>query len=819
MGQQSVPPIYRFGRFELQPCERRLLAGGEPLALGPRAFDVLVVLTERAGQLVTKDELLARVWPRLVVEENNLQAQVSALRRILGQATIETIPGHGYRLTAKVESAVPTPSPAPLPQSNNNLPHPLTTFVGREKDLAEQAHILRNSRLLTLTGIGGCGKTRLAIKLAEAVIPSFPDGVWFVDLAPVAEPERVALTVATTLGVREQPGEPFAQTLIRHFASQRSLLVLDNCEHLLAACASLAERLLLAASSVQVLVTSREGLGVPGECIVPVRSLAFPSQGEQDVQALTRFEAVRLFVDRARQVEAGFTLDAVNAPVVGEICRRLDGIPLALELAAARVKLLSVDQIRARLDDRFRLLTGSARGMSRHQTLLGVLQWSYEHLMADEQRWLQRLSVFAGGWTLESATAVAGQGCEEPETLQRMERLIDMSFVAVDLVAPAGPRYGMLETVRQYAQERLNESGESDAVRERHLAYFLALAKQAHPNFFTRSANHWYRCLDGELSNILAAHAWCTGATEGVDLGLELAIHLRLYWINRGLFALGEQVYDEALARDGADRRSILRAGALHALGQHRNFCGRIADAIAPLEESLSIARECGDDECTGNCLDKLGFAHAFVGDSTGARAYVEEELEVCRRTGQEMSPPLMTKGTICRMFGDYATAAEALEEALLLCNKGNVDYMHTILTEIARVAIARGALEHAQEMLAQSIRLLSDLDSRYRSALALDVTSLLAAARGDCQRAARLQCVCEMTLNKMDDFRNPYDDAVLADLRRKPRAVLDPEGFAAAYEMGRGYSLEQALAESLAWMQQGWNAEKTGLGATSMNS
>ena len=790
--------MYRFGRFEVQPDERRLLGAGQPLAIGPRAFDVLVVLAERAGQLVTKDELLARVWPRSVVEENNLQAQVSALRRILGPATIETVPGYGYRLTAKVEAAIPASS-STSPRQMHNLPHPLTSFVGRENDLAQYAQILRNARLLTLTGIGGSGKTRLAIKLAEAELLSFPDGVWFVDLAAVAEPERVALTVATALGVREQPDKPIVETLILRFADRQLLLILDNCEHLLAACARFVEQLLLSAPNVRILVTSREELGVPGERIVRVRSLAFPPQGPHDVHALIAFEAVRLFVDRVKQVAAEFTLTTANSTAVAEICRRLDGIPLALELAAARAKLLSVDQICARLDDRFRLLKGSA--MSRHQTLLGVLAWSYEHLAPDEQVWLQRLSVFSGGWTLDAATAIAGQDCEELESLQRLERLVDMSLVVVTPSSPVGPRYSMLETVLQYAHDRLNESRESDVVRERHLRYFLAITRQADRDAFTRRVNQSYRRLDYELSNLLAAHAWCARSPEGEDLGLELAINLRLYWINRGLFALGEQVYDEALAREGIDSRSIHRARALYALGQHRNFCGHFADAIAPLEASLSIARERADDECAGNCLDKLAFAYGFLGDGARALAYVEEELETRRRSGHEISSALTTRGSIYRMLGDYAAAGNALEQALLNCDRENVDHKHTILTDIARVALSRGALDHAQATLSESIHLLRDFDSTYRSALALDVTSLLASARGDWQRAARLQCVCEGILSKMGDFRNPYDDPILAELRRKPWEMLDAEVSVAAHEAGRRYSLEEALAESLAWM------------------
>ena len=796
---------YRYGSFELQPDQRRLLVDGRPVALGSRAFDVLLALVERAGQLVAKNALLDLVWPGLVVEENNLQVQVSALRKILGQEAIATIPGRGYRFTLVLEHEAAAATPVPA-GPKHNLPRPLTSFVGRESDLTEYVQILEQTRLLTLTGIGGCGKTRLAVKLAEVVLPSFPDGVCFVDLAPIAEPERVALYVATAFGVREDTDKPIEATLIRHLADQQLLLVLDNCEHLLAACAALAERLLLATAGVRMLVTSREGFGIAGERVVPVRSLSLPSRVTEDVQALLASEAVRLFAERAKEVAPEFGLSSGNAAAVVEICRRLDGIPLALELAAARARLLSVEQIHANLNDRFRLLTGSSRAMSRHQTLLATLQWSYDHLTADEQQWLRRLSVFAGGWTLDAAAAVVGEGHDEVEAVERLGRLVDQSLVLVDRDTSDEPRYRMLETVRQYAQDRLTESGERDTVCERHLAYFLAFVKRAHPNLFTKGAIRWGQRLDCELSNVLAAHAWCDRARGGAELGLQLASNIRIYWIDRGLFALGQRVYEEALARKSNDQRSIHRARALYAFGQHHNFRGRFADGTAPLEEALAITRELGDDEYTGYCLDKLAFARAFLGDAAGALAYVEEELAIRGRVGDPylINTALLTKAAICRMNGDFDAAAAALEHALSLSNGEDLEELHIIRSDLARVSIARGSLQQAQESLVEAIRLLGEMGSRFRRMVALDVAALLAAARGDWQRAARLQCTFDATLDQMGGFQNPYDDRVLAELRHKPRAMLGAEAYAAAYEAGRCVSLEQALSETLAWMEEG---------------
>jgi predicted ATPase/DNA-binding winged helix-turn-helix (wHTH) protein len=800
----GTPAEYRFDRFHLCPGERQLLEGDRPVKLGARAFDILVMLVQERDRAVPKGELMERVWPRLIVEENNLQVQIAALRKILGQAAIATIPGRGYQFTPRLEYAAEALTQGRSPRKNN-LPRPLTSFVGREHDLTELAKLLQTTRLLTLTGIGGCGKTRLAIKLAEVVMPSFSNGVCFVDFAPITEPGHVALRVAGAFGVREETDKPIEDTLIRHLAEQQVLLILDNCEHLLSACAALAERLLITTAGLRVLVTSREGFGIAGERVVPVRSLSLPSRVADDVQTLLASEAVRLFVDRAKELAPEFDLTPRNAAAVFEICHRLDGIPLALELAAARVKLLSVEQIRAKLDDRFRFLTGSARAVSRHQTLLVTLQWSYEHLTPDEQRWFRRMSVFVGGWTLDAVVDVVAEGCDEVETLERLGRLVDQSLVLVERNTAEEPRYRMLETVRQYAEDRLNESGESNTVRERHLAHFLALVKRAHPNFFSKDANAWYRRLDRELSNLLAAHAWCDRAADGAALGLELASNVRMYWIERGLFALGHQVYVQALARDGAEQRSAQRGRALFAFGQHQNFCGRFADGIAPLEEGLAIARELRDDQYAAHCLDKIAYTRGFMGDAVTALACVDEELVIRRRLGGPhlTVSALITKAAILRMKGDFDAAALVLEEALSLSEGDDLEELHVIRSDLARVSIARGSLRHARVSLIEAINLLLRTNSRFRSMVALDVAALLAAACRDWQRAARLQCVFDTTLAQFGGFQNPYDDRVLAELRQKPRTKLGTESYAAAYEAGRHLGLEHALSETLAWLKQ----------------
>jgi non-specific serine/threonine protein kinase len=434
-------------------------------ALGCVLYEMLAgqpPFTGRADSLVYQH---LNAEPRLVTElRPSVPAGVAAaIARALAKFPADRYPtmARFAEALAVATTGAPTPTPRPEPETGavpNNLPRQRTRFIGREKELAECARLMGDTRLLTLAGIGGCGKTRLALRLAENLLASFPDGVWFVDLAPLKDAHRVALTVATVLGVPEQPGAPLADLLVRHLQSQRALLVLDNCEHVLDPAAELADTLLGACADLKLIATSREGLGIDGERIVSLRSLSVPPRAEAHTLATVEAsEAVRLFVDRAQVVDPQFGLSEASAGPVAEICRRLDGIPLAIELAAARVRVLSVEEICARLDDRFRLLTGGSKtALPRHQTLRATIQWSFDQLAPQEQQLFRVFSVFAGGWTLAAATRVAGPEADEFEVLDAITRLVDKSLVTMEREVAGESRYAMLETVRQYAQEQLN---------------------------------------------------------------------------------------------------------------------------------------------------------------------------------------------------------------------------------------------------------------------------------------------------------------------------------------------------------------------------
>lgn len=805
-GLFAVTTVYRFGSFELQPDQRRLLGDGRPVVLGDRAFDVLLALVERAGQLVPKDELLDLVWPGLVVEENNLQVQVSTLRKILGAAAIATSAGRGYRFTLAL-APDGEESSSPVAQ-RHNLPLQLTSFIGHEGELEEYAALLEQTRLLTLTGIGGCGKTRLAIKLAERVLQSFPDGVRYVDMAPLLDAERVPLTVATTLGIREEKDRPIVDTLCGRLAGQRMLLVLDNCEHLVAGCAALLQRLISAAPSVRVLAASREGLSVPGERAVTVRSLSFPPPGSKhELRALEACEAVRLFVERARLSVPRFSLAEDTADAVAEICRRLDGIPLAIELAAARLKILSVEEIRARLDDRFRLLTGGSKAaLGRQQTLLATIQWSYDHLAPDQRQLLRRLSVFVGSWTLGGAVRVAGEQLDEYAVLDTLARLVDQSLVTTQRAEGGTTRYSMLETVRQYAHDRLIEASEGEATRDRHVAFYVALAEEVEPELVGREQSAWFARLDPELENFLAAHAWCDRAEELAELGLRLVFSLKVYLLHRGLVTLGHRVTVEALARPGAQGRNLARCRALWAAGELSYFMGRYGEATDYVQMSLSISRELRDKRREAEALRLLGYVLLARGDRAIARGYSQEALALSRQSTDtsQVSKALTGLAELHRAEGELDKAEPLYEEALALSReRGDRGGIAVNLVNLAGTSISLGLGDRAHGMMREGFAIAEEIGSKRIGVALLESSIGLAAFFSEWESAARLCGATEALSEQMGYQREPVDEVLLAPLIQRTREALGAAAFAAAESAGRSLSYDEAIAEARSWLEQ----------------
>jgi predicted ATPase/class 3 adenylate cyclase len=671
----------------------------------------------------------------------------------------------------------------------NNLPVQLTSFIGREREMEEIKRILGGTRLLTLTGAGGAGKTRLALQVAADTLELYPDGAWVVELAGLTDRALVTQAVASALGVPESHGGAVVETLSAYLAPKCLLLVLDNCEHLIDACASLAETLLRRCRSLRILCTSREGLAIPGETVWLVPSLATPdaaSLGTPEAcraAALSRIESARLFTERAAAAQPSFALSDQNAAAVAQICHRLDGIPLAIELAAARVKALSVEQIAARLDDRFRFLTGGSRtALPRQQTLQALIDWSYSLLTEPERTLFRRLSVFAGGWTLAAAEAVcAGDGLEGADVLELLSQLVNKSLVAVEEQRGEN-RYRFLETIRQYARGRLFESEETAGVADRHLALFLALAQEAERCLGGPEQREWLDRLQAEHDNLRAAMEWSRADPARQESGFRLAAALARFWYIRGMLSEGRRRLSEGLAAGGA-APAALRARALAGAALLAHAQGDYVQAPALARESLALARGAGDSGAMMAALDVGGIVAEYQEDYPRAESICEEALALARELrdtaataralvrlgglkrldpdGRHPGRPLIEEGLAlyrrirhtagialslrtlslaCYAEGGTAQAASLLQESIALCrtlgDKGGVAYSTLAL---GFLALDSGDFAEAAVRVGESHALYSEMGNKWGIAGTLGFLGYLAAHDGDLEKAARL--------------------------------------------------------------------------------
>ena len=603
----------------------------------------------------------------------------------------------------------------------NNLPLQLTTFVGREKEIAAVKRELSDHRLVTLTGSGGTGKTRLSLQVAADLLNQFPHGTWFVELAPLTDPELIPQTILSTIGVNEQPGRPAIELLKEYLYEKRSLIILDNCEHLIEASAHVTDILLNAAPDLKILASSREALRLRGELAYPVPSLSLPDiKNLPLVEQLSQYEAVRLFIDRASLVSPHFVVDRQNAPHIAQICHRLDGIPLAIELAAARVKVLSVEQIAKRLDDRFRLLTGGSRtALPRQQTLRALIDWSYDLLTENERLLLRRLSVFAGSWTLEAAEeACVGQNdILSYEVLDLLTRLLNKSLVMVieksqskkkSFSAQAPLRYRMLETIRQYGREKLLEVGEGTQIRDQHFDYYLQMAKQILPEFFGPSELVWLVWLDDEWDNIRAAVEWSM-ETRPED-GLKLVNCLGYLFLDSQNNAmemrnwLGQLLSHPANAARTTGKARGLLHWAWYANGNSESSA-RIGSMI---EEAVFIYEQAGD---------RNGLAHAYLAAALAADIpetgshYFERALQLLHETDDKVSIAFAL-----RYFGwlietqDYTRKRTSLEKSLSIYRElGFISGTIEVLKQLGALAIREKNFELAHLRLDEALSILQD--------------------------------------------------------------------------------------------------------------
>jgi predicted ATPase/class 3 adenylate cyclase/Tfp pilus assembly protein PilF len=640
---------------------------------------------------------------------------------------------------------LPTTFPAlrSLDSTPNNLPQQLTTFIGREQEIAQIKKLIRTARIITLTGAGGCGKTRLALHVAADVLEDYPDGVWLVELAALADPLRVPQSVASLLGLKEEPGKPLLETLTDHLATRHLMLLIDNAEHLLAACAEFADAVLRRCPRLSLVVTSREALGFAGELTYRVPSLSMPDpRRDGSREDVARFESARLFIERARSQQPGFALTEQNAPALASICYRLDGIPLAIELAAARVRSLSLEEVNARLNERFRLLIGGSRtALPRQQTLRSLIDWSYDLLAGQEQAMLRRLAVFAGGFTLDAAERVcAVDSTQAPAILDLLASLVDKSLVIAEERGET-MRYRMLETIRQYARERLLEHGDGSRWRDRHLAYFRAVGAEAEPRLTGPDQRAWLERLENELDNVRAALAWAADAGGDTCSGSYLAASLWRFWQVRAYFSEGRTWLSALLAADdGTDPHA--RANALNAAGALAMLQGDHAAARQDLEECVALSRRIGNRHAEARSFNNLGNIAYAKSDYAGARELFQQSLAIRRAIDdcQGVADGLNNLGGIAYQTGDYPAALAYYHECLALRRRqGDRWATALLLTNLGAVADAQSDFATSRSLYEEALAIQRDLGDRWAVPTTLKNLGDLAYAQRDYAQARAL--------------------------------------------------------------------------------
>lgn len=721
----------------------------------------------------------------------------------------------------------------------NNLPLQLTSFIGREREIQEIKQWLSVTRLLTLTGLGGSGKTRLAIQVAADLIEEFRDGVFFVALAAIRQPELVAPTIAQTLGVTERAGHSILNTLKEYLQLKNILLILDNLEQVIAA-APLVVELLAACSQLTILVTSREALRVRGERDYPVPPLPLPNlTALPPLEFLEQYPAVELFIQRARAVKPDFKITKETASAIAEICYRLDGLPLAIELAAARIRLMSPREMLARLEHRLQFLTGGARDLpERQQTLRNMIAWSYDLLDASEQELFRRLSVFVGGFMLDAAEAVAE---EDGAALEVLGSLLNKSLLRETETANNVPRFVMLELLREFGLEQLEANGEGIIIRLRHANYFLQLAEQAEASLESQAQVEWLNRMEQEHDNLRAALEWSKTAQGESELCLRLAGLLGVFWETRGHFSEGRERLSAVLSTDGAQERTAARAKLLRRAAELAFRQSDYAATKTLAAESLEISREIGDAQGTASALIKLGDAATEVGDYKTASAHFEDALKIWRGQTDKpgMARALINLGFAAIRLGDYSLANARLEEALALHrelkNMRGIGFALSGLGEVAMrqgeyaratqlmqeslelrrqsgnkwgvgvslgtlgwIALRQGNVEQARAELRESLQVRQEIGDKSGSAWCLERLAEIALALGQAEKAARVfgaAAVARASIGSViDSVDRPEYARNLAALREQ----LGTARFDAAWAQGSALTLEQAIELAL---------------------
>jgi len=721
---------------------------------------------------------------------------------------------------------------------HHNLPEDPSSLIGREQDQAAVGALLAAHRVVTLVGVGGVGKTRLALAVARRAVIDFPGGVWLAELGAITDAGLAAGVVAASVGVVVRPRQPVVESLVGAIGSSRVLVVLDNCEHLVQACAELVERLVGACSRLHVLVTSREPLGLPGEIAWQVAPLATPVDALAPFEQLAQVDSVRLFVERAHAAARSFSLTAANASAVAQVCQSLDGLPLALELAAARASVLSPQQLAARLDDRFKLLAhGSRTAPLRQQTLESAVAWSYDLLQSDDKRLFDRLSTFAGGFSLEAVEAVCG--LESSNVLDSLARLVDQSLVVAGSDESGERRYNLLETLRAYARERLLQRGEQTLLRERLTTWVLAQAEEAGAALRGPGQASWLRWAEREHDNVRSALDWAMSSGDS-DTALRLVGALWWSWLLHDRWSEAHEWLERALSMPGGEPHTSLRARVLQGAGTTAGLRGHYAQAQARIDACLAIARELDDDDLllAGHSAQALLFQQR--GESGAAQSHVEAMLELAQRLDRPWYEARAAEFVASRALrsGDLSVAADHLARALELARAaGDAWNVAMLLGQLGDVERMRGTHSRAAPLYHESIRLFQSLGlredpSRVHNlgyvalaqrqsgrAAALFVEALRAFRRVGDQRgiadcliglgcvraaerqpaeAARLFGAGDAALEAVGSVVWPSNRADYQHWERIARAAIGPQAWSEAWSLGRVPGVERIVDELL---------------------
>jgi len=792
-----------FGDFVFDSDTRELLCGGNRVTLSPKAFQLLEVLIEGRPRALSKSVLLNRLWENTFVVEANLSNLVGEIRQALGEDSrtpqfvrtvhrfgyafqcVERAPEHPFHPDDELGSHLGGSAAIPLPlghdrSSRNNLPQQLTRFIGRQREIATVRSLASQTRLTTLCGAGGIGKTRLALEVAHDSLDEYADGVWLVEFASISDPQLIPQTVASALNLREERGRSITDAVASYLKSRNLLLVLDNCEHVIGAIAQLADILLRNCPNLRILATSRESLAIAGETLFRVPPLSLPDTAtEPEAASLGKHEAVELFVERVRAVKATFVLNESNAALVAKVCIHLEGIPLAIELAASRLKVLSVEQIAGLLGERLKLLRGGSRtSLPRHQTLLAAIDWSYNLLSETEKTLFRRLAVFSGGWTLEAAEHVClGEPVDKDNLLELLSGLIDKSLVLLD-ERDGQQRHRFMMTLLEYAQEQLAQTEEAAAIYRAHAGFFNALVLQGESRSMSAGENTWLDRIKIEYDNIRSALSWIS--KDEPEAGIRLAAALWRFWYLNGYLQEGRRWLEELLTRQPASTDDVIRAKAINRLavtavlqgdgataqtlatqalsvaresggdgeaatalntmaiiaGEQCNFSA----ARALLEESLGIRRESGDRALTANTLNNLGILSFRQGEFDAARRFYEESLahflEVGDRHGMAMT--LLNQGELASRTGDRSSAQLKIQEALTLAKElKDRSLIPVAMNSLGKMLLSEGNDPAAYQLIKETLEVFRELGDKHRIATTLVSLGTLAEHRA-CDRDAQ---------------------------------------------------------------------------------